>query len=481
MSHDSRHARLGRAGRVRRSVAATVAAALTAAVLTVADPAAGQPGASGVPDLFPDRGTTRFIVHLATTADLSQAATVADRAAQGWYVYEQLTATAEASQAGLRAHLDRRGVRYTPLWIVNALVVDGDRALAEELAARSDVARIESDAVITLAPTTTSEAGPLSSEWNILDINAPAAWEDFGARGQGAVVATLGTGATHQHPALVNQYRGHLGGGLFVHDYNWYDATGGCTLAPCDPNGQSTHNLGVMVGDDGGTNRIGVAPEAKWIAARACTATGACSTSALLSAGQWLLAPTTLAGTNPDPTKRPHVIYNPWGSATPSGSIQAMVNAWAAAGILPVFPAAFDSSGCGSIGFPAYLPSAYTVTGYDTAHRPALGGRGPAPNGLIKPDVAAPAVGIRSAHPFGGYTVLSGTGVGAPHAAGVAALVWSAKPSLRGNVPMTRFILDISAVSVSDLTCGGTPLHNNVWGHGRLDAHQAVWFAINLP
>jgi hypothetical protein len=62
----------------------------------------------------------------------------------------------------------------------------------------------------------------------------------------------------------------------------------------------------------------------------------------------------------------------------------------------------------------------------------------------------------------------------APHVAGTVALLWSGAPALVGNIAATRVILDQSAISTSDLRCGGTTENNNVWGEGRLDAFAAV-------
>ena len=60
--------------------------------------------------------------------------------------------------------------------------------------------------------------------------------------------------------------------------------------------------MGTMVGDGGPGNQIGVAPAARWIAAKACGYV-ACTESWLMSAGQWLLEPTDLHGANrPDKT-----------------------------------------------------------------------------------------------------------------------------------------------------------------------------------
>ena len=69
--------------------------------------------------------------------------------------------------------------------------------------------------------------------------------------------------------------------------------------------------MGTMVGLDG-ANKIGVAPKAKWIAAKGCES-NSCSDSALLSSGQFMLAPTKLDGTKPKPAKRPDVVNNSWG------------------------------------------------------------------------------------------------------------------------------------------------------------------------
>jgi hypothetical protein len=68
-----------------------------------------------------------------------------------------------------------------------------------------------------------------------------------------------------------------------------------------------------------------------------------------------------------------------------------------------------------------------------------------------------------------------------PHVAGVVALLWSARPQLSRDIPMTRAILEStanSAVTVSPAqTCGGTAstaIPNNSFGYGRVDALAAV-------
>ena len=94
-----------------------------------------------------------------------------------------------------------------------------------------------------------------SVEWGVANINADDVWSQFGVTGEGITVASIDTGADYQHPALVGKYRGNNGDGTFNHNYNWFDAAGSCSGAPCDTNGHGTHTMGTMVGDDGAPTR----------------------------------------------------------------------------------------------------------------------------------------------------------------------------------------------------------------------------------
>src|SRR5205814_6733529 len=120
------------------------------------------------------------------------------------------------------------------------------------------------------------------------------------------------------------------------------------TRAPCDTNGHGTHTMGIMVGDDGQGNQIGAAPKARWIAAKGCDGNG-CSEANLLSAGQWILAPTDSRNRNPKPGKRPVVVNNSWGAADGMDTFyRSTVDAWIASGIFPVFGAGAGGPACGT-------------------------------------------------------------------------------------------------------------------------------------
>jgi hypothetical protein len=62
-----------------------------------------------------------------------------------------------------------------------------------------------------------------------------------------------------------------------------------------------------------------------------------------------------------------------------------------------------------------------------------------------------------------------------PHVGGAAALLWSARPWLRGKVDMTEGFLNQNAVHISTSDCSSeSSWPNNVFGYGRLDVYAAV-------
>jgi subtilisin family serine protease len=436
-------------------------------------------------DELADRDTTVFWVYLRTQADLSAASAIGDRDAQGWAVYQELVQTAEASQEAVVELLDSAGAEYRSFWITNTVMVVGGADLLQRIAAMPGIAQITADRTYELPEPVPAQEEPRigAVEWGIDRINAPLVWSEFGVTGEGIVVGSIDTGAQFDHPALVNQYRGNLGGGSFDHNYNWHDPSNICgnpSLVPCDNNGHGTHVTGTMVGDDGGDNQIGVAPGAQWIAAKGCETTG-CSQGALLSSGQFILAPTDLNNQNPDPTMRPHVVNNSWGGgATTDPWYQPTVQAWVAAGIFPQFAngnTQFGTAPCGSSSNPGNLPESYAAGAFDINNNiAAFSNRGPSAWGgdVTKPNVSAPGVAVRSSVPGNGYGSSSGTSMASPHVAGAVALMWSAADVLVRDIDETRHLLDMTAIDTENLTCGGTPENNNVWGQGKLDAFAAV-------
>ena len=132
--------------------------------------------------------------------------------------------------------------------------VSGPKNLMRQLANRPEVERVEADRTFDLpAPTPAADPAPGAVEWNIDAINTRTVCDDLSVRGEGIVVANLDSGVQFDHPALVNQYRGNLGGS-FDHNYSWFDPSKVCgnpSTVPCDNNRHGTHTMGTIVGDHG--------------------------------------------------------------------------------------------------------------------------------------------------------------------------------------------------------------------------------------
>jgi len=455
-----------------------------------------------------DGARASVVVFLADQADVSAAYDMKDQNARGWYVYKTLSEHAARTQAPLKAMLDGQGLQYQSFWAANMLVVDADRSLVDQLAARDDVARvdpnrpargIEDPAIADIKDEPAFD--PETIETGVNNVQAPPVWAQ-GFTGQGIVIGNQDTGMRWTHNAIKGHYRGWNGSSA-DHNYNWHDAIhsgggvcGANSQQPCDDDTGSTHGThttGTTNGDDGAGNQIGVAPGAKWIGCRNMNQ-GDGTPATYTECFQFFIAPTDLAGNNPNPTLRPHVMNNSWGCPTSEGCVtraelETIVNNTQAAGIFVVVSAGNSGSGCASVSDPAAIYDASFSVGAisgSTNTIASFSSRGPStfysPN-LLKPNISAPGVGVRSSQAFSdsSYGSLSGTSMAGPHVVGVVALLWSARPQLARDIAATKSILQNSAnpnVVVNPVqTCGGTPstqIPNNTFGWGRVDALAAV-------
>ncbi|MGN9777500.1 S8 family serine peptidase [Micromonospora sp. H33] len=412
-----------------------------------------------------------FWIHFGQKADLTQASAIKDWARRGTAVADALKKTAAESQAKIRAELDSTGTKYQTFWASNAIKVSGgSQEMALSIAAHAEVDGLYAPVEYKVPEVTqgTDEKTVNALEWGIANINADDVWSQYGVEGAGITVANIDTGVQFNHPALVNSYRGNNGDGTFDHNYNWFKAAGSCAAAPCDSNGHGTHTMGTMAGSDG-ANKIGVAPEVKWIAANGCCP----SDAALIASGEWMLEPRDLNGQNPDASKRPNIINNSWGTTLPSNDpfMEDVTLAWTASGIFGTWSNGNSGPACQTSGSPGSRTSNYSAGAYDINNNIAsFSARGAGQDGQIKPNLSAPGVNVRSSVPGSAYASFNGTSMAAPHLAGAIALLWSAAPALVGEVAATRELLDNTAIDKADTQCGGTTDDNNVYGEGRLDA-----------
>jgi subtilisin family serine protease len=417
---------------------------------------------------------------------------LASKLEKGRFVFDALTKTAETTQKDLRAYLDSQGIAYKSFYIANKILVHAssqESVLA--IAGRTDVDHISANHVFQLEEpriTPAGEVAPEAIESNLTFIHADAVWA-MGVTGVGTVLAGNDTGLDWDHPALINHYRGWNGSSV-DHNYNWWDATDTYRLVPNDGHGHGTHITGTMVGDDGATKQIGVAPGAKSIHCKNMTDFGSGDDATFSECFQWDLAPWNLSGANPDPAMAPDAINNSWGYFGGSQpQFKDEIDALQAAGILVEVSAGNEGSGCKTLRSPGDYADVLT-TG-SVKHRSVsfpgtltgFSSRGPSdlyPNIRI-PDVMAPGQNINSSLPGGGYSgpTWSGTSMAGPHVVGLVGLLWSANPALRGDIAGTVQIIKDTASPLTGQNgsnCGGdyTVGPNNDWGVGTIDALAAV-------
>jgi serine protease AprX len=431
------------------------------------------------------KSATEFLVLLSEQVDLSPAARLATKAERGQFVYQALTAAAQRSQPPVISVLRKMSVEYRPYWIVNAIWVRGDMGVIAALAARRDVQHVYANPSVKLdAPAVEPDAEvlPEAVEWNIALVGAPDVWA-LGYTGQGAVVGGADTGYDWTHPAIKNQYRGY-DGSVANHDYNWYDATTAHSLAPVDPIGHGTHTMGTMVGDDGGSNQIGMAPGAQWIGCRNMDASGAGTPETYIACYQWFIAPTRVDGfSDPQPDLAPDVINNSWscpiseGCTDPNVLLQTVQNV-RAAGILTTHSAGNSGDKCSTVNAPAGIyGESFTVGATSSTDTLAsFSSRGPVTvdgSNRLKPDISAPGVSVRSCYTGESYVLMSGTSMASPHVAGLVALLISADPSLRGQVEALETAIEQSAKQINSTECSSTGVPNNLYGWGRIQALEA--------
>jgi subtilisin family serine protease len=447
----------------RRVLAVLVCAA---ASLCVCAPAAGA--APALRKIDPDvqqalaalspSETLKVIVRLRSQEDVS-AISGSTREQRLERLVRALQARADGTQGPLRSliaaeHAQRRVREVTYLWIFNGIALDATPAVIRAVAAHPLVERITADATL-IAP-----ASGATSPWepNLGVAAEPPLWAQ-GLRGNGVVVASLDTGVDYLHPDLSAQWRGGTN--------SWYDPSGQHPGAPFDASGHGTATMGVMIGRSMGGTSIGIAPDARWIAAKIFDDGGATTLSRIHQAYQWVLDPDR----NPATADAPQVVNNAWAFERPGcdTEFQGDISALRAANILPVFSAGNAGPNGLTSRSPANNPGAFAVGAIDNGALIAPGSsRGPsacADDAPTYPELVAPGVSIFSSDLFDTYARFSGTSIAAAHVSGTLALLLSVRPNATALDQETA--LREGAVDL------GAPAADDVYGAGRLDAANA--------
>lgn len=374
---------------------------------------------------------------------------------------------------------------FQTYWISNFIWIEAKPSVIYEIAARTDVDEIDLDAIldydrpVSFEPSVEKVA---SSEPGLRVINAHLLWQ-IGITGNGRLVMSEDTGVDGNHPALSYKWRGNNGWPWY---HAWIDPPGN-TQFPNDCDNHGTHTAGIMTGR-AGSDTIGVAPDAQWIAAK--TICSGNSTSNHMTAYQWAMNPDSNINTIND---IPDAINNSWHDpsqpigADCSGIYVAVLASLEAVGIAVVFSAGNSGPGASTITRPknmnANLVRAFCVGNINgnvsfpypinsTSSRGQANCGGPGKL-LFKPEVSAPGTSVRSAIRNGAYANLSGTSMSSPHIAGSVALLRQAFPNKTG-----KEILEAIYWTAID---HGTPGEDNIFGMGVIDVWAAYKYLSGNP
>ena len=413
------------------------------------------------------------IVELTTQADPQSAAKARgfDRRARGRAVVDALKDVAGRHQKEVMAFLSEEQAqgharKVKAFWVFNGFAVTAKQSTIRKLAKHKDVREVRIDRPIP-RPVPRPSSGPYVSAadpaWNIEIIRAPEVWAlQGGYIGAGVVIGSFDTGVDGTHPDLAPRYRGN-------HAISWFDPYGE-HAAPFDGVGHGTHTVGTMVAGDLSGFSIGVAPGAQWIAAKGWDNADNATASAFHEIFEWFLAP------GGDAANAPQVVNSSWGMDTTLCETEFVtdVQAFRAAGILPVFAAGNSGPDPGTVLSPGAYSSSFTVGATDFLDDISIfSSQGPSPcTGAVKPNISAPGEFILSTFPGGDYAYLDGTSMATPHVSGAAAVLLSIDPALS--------VEELEATLVSGAVELGDPGPDNAFGYGRLDLMESARIALGI-
>ncbi|MEU3481529.1 S8 family peptidase [Streptomyces sp. NPDC033754] len=281
-------------------------------------------------------------------------------------------------------------------------------------------------------------------------VHAPEAWA-AGYDGTGTKVAVLDTGADAEHPDLK---------GRIVAAENFTDSD-----TADDRQGHGTHTISTAGGSgaaSGGAKK-GVAPGAELLNGKVLNDYGSGATSWIIAGMEWAVA------------QGADVVSMSLGNPTPTDCTDPMsVAAEELAqneGTLFVIAAGNSGPTLNTVSSPGCAPSVLTVGATDRDDSTAyFSSRGPTiVNHTLKPEIAAPGVGISAAAAGGrgvyAYQSMSGTSMATPHVAGAAAVVKQRHPDWSAQ--------QIKAALVSSAE-SDLPGDVREVGGGRLDVKSAI-------
>jgi subtilisin family serine protease len=420
------------------------------------------------------------------------------------YVVNELKWFSQQSQQSIIDELDQfsrsgEASEVRSLWITNIINLYATPAVIGQLALNPAIERIDLDEErILIEPVDFTEVANIQEReitYNVSIMNVPEVW-DLGFFGEDVVVGVLDTGVNYNHNDLAGNMWSHPDfpnhGWNFVNNNN----------DPMDFHSHGTHCAGTVAGNGASGSQTGMAPSAKIMALMVLGADGGGTEFGIWSGIQFgveygahilSLSLGWQHAWNPDRAS--------WRNAMDNALAAGVINIVAAGnegnqqaffpvpgnvrtpGDIPApwrHPEQADTGGRSAVVSVGASNQADNIAGF-SSRGPVTWQNIPPYNdypynpgtGLIRPDVVAPGVDVKSLRHNSntGYTTMSGTSMATPAVAGVTALMISKNPGLTPEE--ISQLLEMTAVKL-------VPHKNNTSGSGRVDALAAI-HAVNYP
>lgn len=420
------------------------------------------------------------------------------------FVIETLKRQAKTSQAELLALLkemeyDGMVEDIRPLWIVNSISCYANKLAINNLAQRCDIMTVyyleESPWIFDEAATPAPRGDGREITDNLLQVNAPSAWAQ-GYTGAGVLIALIDTGVRLDHADLSGRlWDGGTDYPNHGYDFYYHDND------PSDDRGHGTHVAGTICGTGTSGSQTGIAPEATIMALKAFNNEGVGDETHWVAAMQFALEHgadlmnMSLGRPQPSAAQKlmmrqacdntlaagvvvaacagnirqmqfmvpvPYNIYTPGDCPPPHLHEDQLANAGGTSCVICVGAVDYDNH---IAQFSSQGPSQWTDVAAYNDYPYASGSA--TEIGLIRPDICAPGVQIKSLdyNTTDGYTLMDGTSMATPLVTGAIALMLSKKPDL--TPAQIDEILERTAQPL-------TPHKSNDFGAGLLDALAAV-------
>ena len=420
------------------------------------------------------------------------------------FVVETLKQQAETAQYELLVllnEMERNGMvdDIQSFWLVNCVSCYANKTAINDLAQHRDVMTIyhleEAQWIFDEEATPAPRGDGREITENLLQVNAPLVWEQ-GYTGQGVLVGVIDTGIRLDHADLAGRLWD--GGTAFPnHGYDFYYHDND----PSDDFGHGTHVAGTICGTGTSGSQTGIAPSATIMALKAFNSEGVGDETHWTAAMQFALEHgvdlmnMSLGRPQPNAAQKlmmrqacdntlaagvvvaacagnirqmqfmvpvPNNIYTPGDCPPPHLHEDQLVNAGGTSCVICVGAVNYDNT---VASFSSEGPSQWTdLPEYNDYPYTA----GSATNiGLIRPDICAPGVQIKSLdfNSTNGYALMDGTSMATPLVAGAMALM------LSKNHELTPAEID----EILERTAKKLTEHkSNDFGSGLLDALAAV-------